>query len=261
MGAKLDQHFLIDPGARDVIIAAANIGAGESVVEIGPGKGVLTRELLKRGGRVTAIELDRGLAENLERELGDHPDFLVMRGDFLKLELGHLGPGPHKIVANLPYAVATPILQLILAWDSWTSAVLMFQKEVAERLGAGAGDSGYGLLALSVWLRAEVEWVAEVGRRSFSPPPRVDSAVVRLRRRSDPLVSGADEKAFFRVARAAFSQRRKMAVGVLSKALGLEREGVAAVFRGLGVSPEARAETIPPEVYLRLPELLGKAGS
>lgn len=256
MGAKLDQHFLVDPAARDIIIAAADVSGGESIIEIGPGKGVLTRELLKRGGRVAAVELDRGLVERLERELGGEPNFRVLRGDFLSLDLTELGPGPHKIVANLPYAVATPILQLILAWDSWRSAVLMFQKEVAERLAAGAGESGYGVLSLSVWIRAEIEPIAEVGRRSFSPPPRVDSAVVRLKRRPEPLAAGVAEKAFFRVARAAFSQRRKMAAGVLAKTLGLERGAVEEAFRALGVSPEARAEMIPPEAFLRLPTLL-----
>ncbi len=261
MGAKLDQHFLVDPGARDAIVAAAEVSRGDSVLEIGPGKGVLTRELLRRGARVTAVELDRGLFERLDRELGAEPGFRAVRGDFLLVDLAELGEGPHTIVANLPYAVATPILQRLLPWDRWTTAVLMFQKEVADRLAATAGEPGYGLLSLSVWLRAEVEPVAQVGRRSFSPPPRVDSAVVRLRRRPASLAPEGGEKAFFRIVRAAFSQRRKMAAGVLSKALKLERGTVDEALKSLGVDPGARAETIPPEVFLKLPSLFGAAGS
>lgn len=257
MGAKLDQHFLIDEGVRDVIVAAAQLGADEGVVEIGPGRGILTRSILASGARLVAVEMDGVLAEGLLRQCQAQPGLRVIHSDFLKLDLAQLGPGPVKFVANLPYAVATPILQRILPWPSWTSAVLMFQKEVAERITAGPGGADYGLLTLSVLLHAEAEWLREVPRTCFSPRPRVDSAVLRLRRRPVSLIPSYKIDSFFKVAKAAFSQRRKMAVNPLAAALKLPRQRLADALRRCGVAPSARAQEIPLAAYLKLPSELG----
>jgi 16S rRNA (adenine1518-N6/adenine1519-N6)-dimethyltransferase len=256
VGARLGQHFLIDEGVRDAIVAAARIEPGDRLIEIGPGRGFLTRALLARAREVTAVELDDWYAESAADRLQSPPNLRLIHADFLKLDLSELGEGPFKFVANLPYSVATPILQKILDWPRWTSAVLMFQKEVAERVAAAPGSGRYGLLALSVRLKAEAELVVEAPRQCFSPPPKVSSAVVRLLRLPRPLAAADREQAFFRLAKAVFSQRRKMAAGVLAGALRLPRARVVEAFSRCSIPADARPEQIPLEGFLKLAELL-----
>jgi 16S rRNA (adenine1518-N6/adenine1519-N6)-dimethyltransferase len=244
MGAKLDQHYLVDTKVRDTVAAAAQISSGDSVLEIGPGRGILTQALLPSARTVVAVELDDLLAAHLATTLGSPPNLRVVNADFLEFQLESLGPGPWKVAANLPYAVGTPILQRILPWTHWSTAVLMFQKEVAERIAARPGGADYGLLTLSVMIHAQAEFLLEVSRESFRPRPQVASAVVLLTRRSEPLVPAAEQAAFFRVAKIAFGQRRKMALGVLARGLGLDREKMGAAFADLGIAPSARAEEI-----------------
>ena len=256
MGARLDQHYLVDASVRDAIAAAAGVAPGDSVLEIGPGRGILTVALLPRARTVVAVELDELLAAQLHAALGGPANLRVVNADFLEFDLESLGPGPWKIAANLPYAVATPILQRLLPWPRWDTAVLMFQKEVAERIAARPGGADYGLLTLSVAIHAEAELLLEASRESFRPRPKVASAVVLLRRRPEPLVPAAEQAAFFRVAKVAFGQRRKMALGVLARGLGLDRETVGAAFAELGIAPSARAEEIPFELWRALARAL-----
>ena len=257
MGARLDQHFLINQEVVDTIIAAARINPSDRIVEIGPGRGVLTQKLISRAAQVVAVEMDDGLAPQLAEQFSGDPRLRVIHSDFLKLDLSLLGQDPVKLIANLPYSVATPILQRLLLWPFWTDAVLMFQKEVAERITAGPGSGDYGLLTLSVLLHARAEMVVEVPRQCFSPRPKVDSAVVRLIRREKPLLLGKSQENFFRIAKAAFGQRRKMASGPIAHALCLPRQKVAEALSRCGVSPACRAQEISLEVYLRLPAELG----
>ncbi|OGR86341.1 MAG: ribosomal RNA small subunit methyltransferase A [Elusimicrobia bacterium RIFCSPHIGHO2_02_FULL_57_9] len=257
MGAKLGQHFLIDEGVRDAIVAAAELDAGEQAVEIGPGKGILTRAILESGAKLIAVEMDGSLALALARRFSCEPRLRVIHSNFLKLDSSELGAQSVKFVANLPYAVGTPILQRILSRHLWTSAVLMFQKEVAERITAQPGGPDYGLLTLSTLLYAEAELLMEAPKTCFSPRPRVDSAVLRLRRRQAPLIVPYKMDSFFRVAKAAFSQRRKMAVTPLASALNIPKERVAEALRRCAISPSARAQEIPLEAYLKLPSELG----
>ncbi|MBI3565443.1 MAG: ribosomal RNA small subunit methyltransferase A, partial [Elusimicrobia bacterium] len=216
--AKLGQHFLTDSGVLQDIARASGAGPGDQVLEIGPGRGALTAHLLAAGAAVTAVEADPVLAAQLPGLLKS--DRLVVHDeDFLRFDLASLGDGPWLVVANLPYAVGTAILQKLLLWEKWTTATLMFQKEVALRVVSATGGPDYGLLALSTRLRADAELVLEVPPSAFRPRPQVDSAVVYLRRLPAPRVPASDEDAFWRLAKAAFGQRRKMAAGVLSKAL------------------------------------------
>ncbi|MBI5630149.1 MAG: ribosomal RNA small subunit methyltransferase A [Elusimicrobia bacterium] len=261
MPARLGQHFLVREDVRDAIVSAAGLRPGEKVLEIGPGRGILTRGLLSAGAEVTAVEMDERLGENLVSVLGAETRLRLIQRDFLKLPLQSLGQGPFKIVANLPYAVATPILQKILPWPLWTQAILMFQKEVGERLAAGPGSGKYGLLTLSAWVYAEVEMVLDVPRECFSPKPKVESAVLRLTRRAEPEVAADKQKSFFKTARAAFEQRRKMASGPIARALGISREQVISALGGLGIGSSARAEEIAPESYRALSEALSRASS
>lgn len=251
--ARLGQHFLIDPSTSGAIVSAAVLEPGEAVLEIGPGRGVLTEGLLAAGARVTAVEMDDRLAALLRERFGVNSGFNLVHSDFLRFDLGALGAGPFKVVSNLPYSVAGPILQKILTWPLWSLAVLMFQKEVAERIVAAPGGPDYGLLTLSTAIHAEAEYLLDVPRECFAPRPKVASAVVRLRRRASPLLEPAREEAFFKIARAAFGQRRKMAANPLARALGIPRDAVVGALARCGVDASARAENIPLEAWLKLP--------
>ncbi len=256
MGARLDQHYLVSETIRDSIIAAARLRDRDAVIEIGPGRGILTGELITRAADLTAIEMDDRLAKGLEEKYGDSPGFTLLHSDFLKVDLSSLGRGPYKIVANLPYAVATPILQRLLDWSGWTVAVLMFQKEVAERIVAVPGSRDYGVLTLSVNLKASAERLFDAAPDDFRPRPKVESSVVRFTRLPEARLGAVEEKAFFRVVKAAFGQRRKMAAKLIAKNLGLPREKVSAALESMGVSPRCRAEEIPFEVFLKLSQSL-----
>ena len=251
--ARLGQHFLVDEAARDAVVAAVMPAPGKRVLEIGPGGGVLTEPLLEAGAAVTAVELDDRLYARLAARLAPR-GLLLMHADFLTLDLARLQPGPYTVVANLPYAVGTPILQRLLSWPGWTDAVLMFQKEVALRLCARPGGPDYGVLTLSTLLWARADYLIDVPNTAFRPRPRVSSGVVRLVRRPQPLVCEARQAAFFRLAKAAFAQRRKMAAGSLAAALSRPREQIEAAFVRLGVSVTARPENIPFEAFAALTE-------
>ncbi len=256
--AKLGQHFLTDQGALQDIVRASGAAAGDAVLEIGPGRGALTAPLLATGAKVFAVEADDALAGRLPGLLKS--DGLTVVGeDFMRFDLTTLGAGPWLVVANLPYAVASAILQKVLRWEHWTTATLMFQKEVALRLVAGTGGADYGLLALSVRIRADAELALELPPSMFRPRPRVDSTVVHLRRLAVPRVPAADEKMFWRLAKAAFEQRRKMAAGVLSKFLAIPRAEVEASFNSVGVAAEARPEEIPFEAWAALAKSLSRS--
>lgn len=258
MGARLSQHFLRDEGARDGVAGLANAGPGDRILEIGPGRGAITGRLLATGAPVTAIELDEILAGKLPGMVGPEAakSLTVVNEDFLRLDLRELGVGPWIVVGNLPYAVGTPILQRLLDWDGWTRAVLMFQLEVGERIAAKLGGADYGLLALSVLARADAELAFEVPKTAFMPNPKVDSAVVVLTRLASPRLPKEEEKAFWRLAKLAFSQRRKMAAGVLSKATGKPRAEVDAAFAAAGLGVSARPEEIPFDAWRALARAL-----
>lgn len=252
---RFDQHFLASPEHAELIVRAAGLSAGQAVLEIGPGRGAITGPLLDAGARLTAVEIDERLAAGLEERFKGRDGFRVVRGDFLELAPDALGDYP-KVVANLPYSVATPILQKLLALPGWRTAVLMFQKEVAERILAEPGKDGYGLLSLSVHAKAWREWVCGVPKSAFRPPPKVDSGVVRLDRRKDPLVPAGEEEAFFRAARACFAHRRKKAAKSLAMTLGLERTAAERAFEAAGLGLDVRAEGIGLEGFLALARAL-----
>ncbi|MFA6003206.1 MAG: 16S rRNA (adenine(1518)-N(6)/adenine(1519)-N(6))-dimethyltransferase RsmA [Elusimicrobiota bacterium] len=241
---RLDQHYLVDGKVRDSMVAAIGLTPEDRVLEIGPGRGMLTRVMLPRVRELVAIELDDRMAPQLPDAMGRPANLKVIHADFLEYKLAFMDPGLWKVAANLPYAVATPILQKLLTWPQWQDAVLMFQKEVAERIVADPGGCDYGLLGLSVAIHAQAHLLLDVPRGCFRPRPKVDSAVVLLRRRQQPLVPEPEQAGFFRVARAAFGQRRKMALGVLARGLGLPRERVAEAFAAGGIAESARAEEI-----------------
>lgn len=246
---RLGQHFLGDERvAREI---AGALPAGPRVLEIGPGQGALTRQLLERHSVVRAIELDRELAGSLARRLGRPAGLEVRTGDALTDDLDQVAAqGPWLLAANLPYSVGTAILRRILPrGDLFPAAVVMLQEEVAHRLVAPPGSADRGLLSLEVELHAAAELLFSVPARCFVPPPRVRSAVVRLRLRSPAEVPSGAEPAL-RLAGVAFSHRRKK----LPNALGSEvhPHDVARLLSGLGLDPDARPQDLAIEAWLAL---------
>lgn len=229
---RFGQNFLVSDAIADNIVAAALLRPGERVLEIGPGLGVLTRALLRAGGRVTAVELDRDLAAALREDL---PDLGLIEGDALRVEL----PEVDRVVANLPYNVATPLLLRLL--PRRLPMALMFQREVADRLCALPGSKDYGSLTVVTQLWSRPEILVELGPGAFHPPPKIRSAVVGFRPR-EPDFGGVSPEVFEKVLRAGFSARRKTLQNALSPLFG--RETATAALAQAGIDAARRAETV-----------------
>jgi 16S rRNA (adenine1518-N6/adenine1519-N6)-dimethyltransferase len=254
MRQKWGQNFLTDEKVCRKIVDAVGAGPKDRVLEIGPGKGALTRFLVGRVASLTAVELDSGLAAALMRRWSHLPGTEVVVADFLKWPLPERPEGGLRVVSNLPYSAAGAIIQRLLDWPAWDEAVLMVQKEVAVRISARPGSSDAGILSLAVQAKAEVSLLFDVGPKAFSPPPKVTSTVLRLKRLLRPRIT--DEAAFFRVVHAAFHQRRKTLANSISHGLELEKPRVEAALKELGVDPAARAEMVGVEIYDKLGMLL-----
>lgn len=252
----LGQHFLKDRSYAERAVLAAGISPGETVLEIGPGPGVLTRLLSPLAKEVVAIELDRALAEDLEREaLGN---VRVVRGDAVKVDL----PRFDACVSNLPYQISSPITFRLLAHPGWRVAVLMFQREFADRLVAAVDTRDYSRLTVMAHVRAQVSLVARVPPGAFSPPPKVESAIVKLVPRASPPFPLADEALFAGVVAAAFTQRRKTLSNALKNAAHLVSADVASVRAAAGSVPHAekRAGAIAPSGFGEVADALARAG-
>jgi 16S rRNA (adenine1518-N6/adenine1519-N6)-dimethyltransferase len=254
----LSQNFLTDPAALDAIVAAAELERGDRVVEIGPGLGVLTRRLLAAGASVLAVELDARLADYLRRELHDVAGFELIEADALSLHAREMFPGePIKVVANIPYHITSPLLHAFLEGERPPElTVLLVQAEVAERVAAPPGRMSY----LSVFAQnaAVAEVVERVPASAFEPVPKVDSAVLRLRRRQEPVVPvGEAREPFYRVVQAGFRQRRKQVHNGLSRELPVDRERVTEALAACGVDPERRPQTLSVDEWACLATALG----
>ena len=248
------QHFLCDPAVARRIVDTAELGPRSVVLEIGPGLGALTDELVARAGRVYLIEIDPGLATRLAAQHAGNPRVRVVEGDVLTLPLAETVREPSvTVVANLPYNIATPVLFRLLDLRArLPRAVIMLQREMAARLAAGAGSADYGVTSVLVQAFAEVRLAFGVSRRSFLPRPEVDSAVVDIRWSAGPRADVGDVDLFREVVRAAFGQRRKMlrnALAALAARRGVAAE--AALVRA-AVAPTARAETLDLAAFARL---------
>ena len=254
-GRRLGQHFLRNHVVAEKIAGALRPAAGDVIVEIGPGRGFLTAHLLRKPGRHLAVELDEKLVAELRSRFAGEA-WSVEHADFLQWSPGpELAGTPLKFVGNLPYNASAPILQRLLSWPGWRLAIVMLQKEVAERVMAEPGTKEFGLLSLSVQLRAYAERVCDVPPACFWPPPKVDSTVVRLTPLPPDravLPPDLDEAWFFKVAHAAFSQRRKVVVNPLSAGLALSKEEVRSALASAGLDPLLRAEDIDAAGYVRL---------
>ena len=246
---RLGQNFLCHPGILEAVVAAAELGSGDSVLEVGAGLGVLTAELTARAGRVVALEIDRDLCRVLSEHFGTVANLKLVCADVLEASDGELelpaAGRPFKVVANIPYYLTSPLLERIVdRWRGCTLAVLMVQEEVARRLVAPPGGGDYGSLTVFVGYHAQVELFRQVPASAFWPQPKVGSAIIRLRRHSAPPVEAAEE-VLFGVVRAAFGQRRKQLRNSLGgPPLGLERAEAGEVLAITGLDGQRRAETL-----------------
>lgn len=256
---RLGQNFLADRRTLERICEAVSLTPDDLVLEIGPGLGSLTELLAQRAGRVVAVELDRGLLAVLQDTVAArHANVELVHGDAARIDLAallqeRLAPGRRaKVAANLPYYITTPLVLRLLEEDLPISeAVVMVQQEVAERMVASPGSKVYGALSVAVQFHSEAAVVGRVGRGRFIPQPEVDSAIVRLRLRQQPVVD-APKKPFFAVVKAAFGQRRKTLLNAVGAGLGRRRDEVGAALAAAGIDPQRRGETLSLQEFANL---------
>ncbi len=256
---RLGQNFLIDHNVLRRIADACEAGPDSHILEIGPGLGVVTRELAERGANVLCVEADGALEPILREVLADQPRVEIVIGDFLKADmpefLSQRAAGRWLVVGNLPYHITSPaIAKLIEARSHIRAAVLMVQKEVAQRLQAPPGSEARGALSIFVQYYCDIKNVTRVSRNVFYPIPNVDSELIKLTVLENPRVDVRDEKAFFAIVKAAFGQRRKTLLNALSSSpeLNWGKERSRAALDAAGLDPAARGETLSLEEFARL---------
>lgn len=263
---QLGQNFLVDENILKKIIAAAELGPEDTVLEIGPGIGVLTGPLAEVARQVIAVEIDKGLIPVLEENLAAYANVKIIWGDILKVEQGELlaaATTPFKVVANLPYYITSPVIMALLTGPlPLERLVLMVQREVARRLTAAPGSKDYGVLSVAVQYYTQPEMVAQVPRTVFYPRPDVDSAVVLLKMRPSPAVVVGDEALFFRLVRGAFGQRRKTLLNSLRGEFGgqYSREELVSFLQAAGIDPSRRGETLTLEEFAALARIISNKG-
>lgn len=246
---SLGQHWLRDRSVLEHIADLAEVRSDDTVLEIGPGLGTLTSELLRRADSVLAVEFDEALARKLPAQFPGK-NLKVINQDILSFDLSQL-PAGYKVAANVPYYITSKIVQLLMTAENKPSiAVLLVQKEVAERLAATAGDMS--ILAISAQLYADVHLGDVVPAELFTPPPKVDSQVVVLRTREQPLFTDMSEKDYFRVVKAGFSAKRKKLRSSLSGGLGISKEDASRLLESAGINPDMRAEDLTLEQWYQL---------
>ena len=260
---RLGQSFLQDGNVVRRIVATAGLGAEDAVVEIGAGQGVMTSVIAAAAGRVVAVEIDPRLVEVLHAELADVKNLTVVHADVLGFDFAQaasdLGVGKIKVLGNIPYNISSPILFRLLEYRAVIStAVLMVQKEVAERVAAGPGTKDYGIPSVLMAVYAERATAFTIPPTCFFPAPKVTSAVLRLDFREEPLARIEDEALFTDLVRTAFGNRRKTLMNNLrhSPRLNLPEERLHAIFDEVGLDPRIRGEALSPEQFIVLANAL-----
>ncbi len=258
----LGQNFIVDSTVCPRIAEEGGCDENTGVIEIGAGVGVLTAELAKRAKKVVSIELDKRLLPVLSETLGEFDNVEIVNDDILKIDLKKLieekFAGMRVVVcANLPYYITSPVIMLLLEGHFGIDSVtVMVQKEAGERLCAEVGSREAGAVTAAVSYYAEAQKLFNVSRGCFMPSPKVDSMVIKLTLRKEPLMVLSDEKKFFRLIKAAFGQRRKTAVNSISSGMGIPKERVAQVLREAGFQTDVRAEKFSMEDFRRICELI-----
>ncbi|RJR21305.1 MAG: ribosomal RNA small subunit methyltransferase A [Nitrospiraceae bacterium] len=251
MKRPFGQHFLFDPNILKKIIACSGVTKEDTVVEIGPGLGTLTKFLSFYAKKIIAIEIDRRLIEKLEGILAPCSNVELIQADAMKFPYDTI-EGNFRVVANIPYYITTPLLFRLLEFkEKVTGMTLLMQKEVAKRITASHGSKDYGVLSISAQYHTKPELKFMVSRRAFVPPPEVDSAVVHFDVSHLPLFPVVDERLFFDIVKAAFSQRRKTVLNSLKKF-----EGIGHALSASGIDPKQRPEKLSIEDFTRLANAL-----
>jgi len=257
---SLGQRFLVDRAVLAAIVAAAEIGPHDDVLEVGPGPGVLTAALAARARSVTAVEIDTRMVAVLEETLAGRDNVRVVRADALSVDLFAVGPRPPtRIVANLPYQITTPLLERFLADTRRPPLVaVLVQLEVARRICATPREGRErGYLSVFVQSFAEPRIVRRVSARAFRPPPRVESAVIALRTRTEPAFAPLAQEPFLRLVSDAFRHRRKQLRSALGHEAGMDRERATAVLARAGIAPERRPEELALDEWVALARAAG----
>lgn len=260
----LGQNFIVNPSVCPRIAEEGGAGEGVGVLEVGAGIGVLTAELAKRASKVVCVELDTRLLPVLDETLGEFDNVKIINGDILKVDIHRIledefGNMPVVVCANLPYYITSPvIMRLLESRLRIDSVTVMVQKEAAVRLCADVGSRDSGAVTVAVNYYAEAQKLFDVSRGSFMPSPNVDSAVIRLDILKNPPIEVSDEKFFFSMVKAAFSQRRKTASNGISAGMGISKPTVIEAIEAADLSPTVRAEALTMEQLGRLCEELKK---
>ena len=249
---SLGQHFLNDRRILQRIVDALELTGGETVIEIGPGRGSLTEVLLPAARRLILVEYDRALAAALRERYAASPQVSVIEADVLSVDLGDVAGGPYRLVGNVPYYITTPILFHALEAPRPDRAVYLVQREVAERIVAAPGSDEYGALSVNVQAVATARLLFRVAPGSFLPPPKVESAAVRIDPRADPVIDPSEEAGYRRFVRDAFGMRRKQMRRVLREVLEIDVDRANAVLEAAGIDPAVRPETLSPADFARV---------
>lgn len=255
---RFGQNFLHDRGTAAKIVAAAGIGPNDFVVELGPGRGVLTRLIAERGARLVAIELDRGLVAELTAEFAGRPGIDVVAGDFTKISLAELlrerGLERCVLIGNIPYHLTRDVLFdfLVDEYDAIARAVVMMQREVGDRIASRPGSRAYGIPSVVLQSLYEIDVVTKVAAGAFFPPPKVASIVLSFRPLAHPLFAEEEMRPFIALVKNVFQQRRKTVYNTLRAFYSLSEGDLARVGAETGVDLQARPEALPKEAFLRL---------
>jgi len=258
---SLGQHFLDDPKILERIAGSLELTPEDTVIEIGPGRGSLTALLAGRARRLVLIEYDRALAEILRQRYATDSSVTVIQADVLTVDLAAAAGGAFKLVGNIPYYITTPILFRALEPPRPTCAVYLVQREVAQRLAANPGTREYGALSVNVQALSRVENLFRVAPGSFRPPPKVESAVVRVTPLATPVIDDAEHPRFRRLVQDAFGMRRKQMRRVVRELLDVGAEEADVILAAASVDPSVRPETLSPDDFARLSRAISRDSS
>jgi 16S rRNA (adenine1518-N6/adenine1519-N6)-dimethyltransferase len=260
---RFGQNFLVQPDIAERIVEHAHVREDDVVVEIGPGTGAITAHLARRARHLVAIEKDAGLCEFLQEEFAEMPRVTIQEGDFLETDLVAIAERHSAtkllVAGNIPYNITTPVIEHVFGQHHVVRvAVLLVQKEYAQRLAAAAGSPEYGALTLFARFHALLEPLMTVRASAFWPRPDVDSMLVRFLLREHPPVEVPDEALLFRIIRGSFQMRRKQLINTLEETLGFGKERIDRLCRQVRVDPQRRGETLTLDEFAKLARAAGE---